>query len=264
MATYVKQFQADTDSYAAGDLQIAISAVRNDGGSTTLINTNGKYGPVAVDAAGRIWINGSYVDSTGYTAASSRGVLVMGSVTTSAPTYTNATMRPLSLDTSGNLRVSGAVTVSGSPNVNIHDGAGTAISSDLRGSKQALTVEIVDASGNQITSFGGSGSGRSPLNAYDEDTAVPGSSETIILTYVAPSDMYVQGMCVSASVECHFRLKIDGTTSLVARTSTAQRTITASLYDGGIAVTSGQTVTITAYHEAIANQTAETSMFGYA
>jgi hypothetical protein len=40
--------------------------------------------------------------------------------------------------------------------VNLRDGSGNSITSDTRGSARPLAVEIVDASGNQITSFGSS------------------------------------------------------------------------------------------------------------
>lgn len=61
-------------------------------------------------------------------------------------------------DNSGSLTVDGTVaaTQSGNWAVRLQDGAGTAITSSTRGSHQAATVQIVDASGNQITSFGGS------------------------------------------------------------------------------------------------------------
>lgn len=40
---------------------------------------------------------------------------------------------------------------------NINDGAGNALTSATRGAQQALTVQVVDASGNQVTTFGGAG-----------------------------------------------------------------------------------------------------------
>src|SRR5215831_13828206 len=111
------------------------------------------------------------------------GGLAAGAVTTSAPTYTNATSNFLSLTTAGALRVDGsgvtqpvsgtfwqttqpvsiAATVnvsaaqSGTWNVRTQDGSGNALTSATRGAQQALSVQIVDGSGNQITSFGGSG-----------------------------------------------------------------------------------------------------------
>ena len=50
-----------------------------------------------------------------------------------------------------------AVTQSGNWPVRLQDGNGNALTSATRGSEQAASVQIVDGSGNQITSFGGSG-----------------------------------------------------------------------------------------------------------
>lgn len=50
-----------------------------------------------------------------------------------------------------------AVTQSGTWSTRTQDGVGNALTSATRGAQQALSVQIVDASGNQITSFGGSG-----------------------------------------------------------------------------------------------------------
>jgi len=55
-----------------------------------------------------------------------------------------------------------ALVVSLSPNSNSvrnQDGSGNALTSAARGSERALSVQVVDASGNQVTSFGGSGGG---------------------------------------------------------------------------------------------------------
>lgn len=93
------------------------------------------------------------------------GVLVQGAVTTAAPTYSNGQTSPLSLDTTGAVRVNvvaggaggGAVTQSGTWSTRLQDGSGNAVTSAARGSERALTVQLVDGSGTQITSFGGSG-----------------------------------------------------------------------------------------------------------
>jgi len=55
----------------------------------------------------------------GSTTSGENGVLIQGATTTAAPTYTTATTNPLSLDTSGNLRVTGTFTPSGLQNVNV-------------------------------------------------------------------------------------------------------------------------------------------------
>ena len=48
----------------------------------------------------------------------------------------------------------GAVTQAGTWSVRNLDGSGNALTSVLRGAQQALSIQIVDASGNQVTSFG--------------------------------------------------------------------------------------------------------------
>jgi hypothetical protein len=62
-----------------------------------------------------------------------------------------------------------AVTQSGTWGVRCQDGSGNALTSKVAGSERAMTVAVVDADGNQITSFGG-GSGGSGTE-YTEDAA---------------------------------------------------------------------------------------------
>lgn len=71
-----------------------------------------------------------------------------------------ASMTALKVDGSGVTQpVSGTVaaTQSGAWNARIQDGGGTALTAATRGSERALSVQIVDGSGTQITSFGGAG-----------------------------------------------------------------------------------------------------------
>jgi hypothetical protein len=55
----------------------------------------------------------------GSTTSGQKGPLDQGAVTTAAPTYVTGTTQPLSLDTTGNLRVAGTFTPSGLQNVNV-------------------------------------------------------------------------------------------------------------------------------------------------
>lgn len=87
--------------------------------------------------------NGLKVDGSGATQP------VSGTVTANAGTGTFAT----------------SAAQSGNWSVRAQDGSGNSLSSDLRGTKQALSVEIVDSSGNQITSFGGAGGTASNVNS---------------------------------------------------------------------------------------------------
>lgn len=58
--------------------------------------------------------------------------------------------------------------------IKLQDGSGNAITSDTRGSERPLSVQILDASGNQITSFGGSGGNAA---AGPTGSAVPTSAD---------------------------------------------------------------------------------------
>lgn len=64
-------------------------------------------------------------------------------------------------------------TQSGTWSVRAQDGSGNAITSATRGSERALTVQVVDASGAQVTSFGGSSSNAA---ASATGSAVPSSA----------------------------------------------------------------------------------------
>lgn len=68
--------------------------------SGTVTANIGTSGSLALDAS----VTGLEV-SQGSTTSGQKGILQLGSVTTSAPTYTTAQTSPLSLDTAGNLRV---------------------------------------------------------------------------------------------------------------------------------------------------------------
>ena len=65
------------------------------------------------------------------TTSGQSGALVQGAVTTAAPTYTTGTTNPLSLDTSGNLRVAATITPSGTQNVNITEVGGNAVTTTV-------------------------------------------------------------------------------------------------------------------------------------
>jgi hypothetical protein len=124
----------------------------------------------------------------GSTTSGQTGPLVQGAVTTAAPTYTNGTTSPLSITVAGAIRVDGsaatqpvsgtvAATQSGTWNQRLQDGSGNAISSDARGSARPLAVEILDASGNQITSFG-AGSGPSFGSAFPSTGTAVGAKDS--------------------------------------------------------------------------------------
>lgn len=112
-------------------------------------------------------VNGILVAQVSTTSGQS-GPLVQGAVTTSAPSYTTAKTSPLSLDTSGNLRVTGSfssasVGVTGSAVPSSADFVGVNIGGNLRGvtgtnptgTVYAMGVQILDNTGTAITTFGG-------------------------------------------------------------------------------------------------------------
>ena len=74
--------------------------------------------------------------------------------TAASPSFSEGELGHLSMDLSGGIRTAGGS--SGTVTAKLQDGAGNAITSDARGSTRPLAVEIVDASGAQITNFGGS------------------------------------------------------------------------------------------------------------
>ena len=76
--------------------------------------TSGNASPCQVDNAGNLLVNVKTATglAQGSTTSGQTGSLVMGAVTTSAPSYTTAQTSPVSLDTSGGLRVNtGTVTL---------------------------------------------------------------------------------------------------------------------------------------------------------
>lgn len=81
---------------------------------------------------------------------------------------------PTALGTGGGLKVDGsgtALPVSGTVTAKAQDGGGNALTSATRGSQQALSVQIVDGSGNQVTTFGGSGGTSSNVGSADPSAA---------------------------------------------------------------------------------------------
>lgn len=146
--------------------------------------TTGQTSPLSLDTAGALRVTGNFASGVaqGSTTSGQVGGLTQAAVTTAAPSYTNAQTSPLSLTTAGALRtdasattqpVSGTVaaTQSGTWSTRTQDGSGNAITSATRGSERAISVQIVDGSGAQVTTFGGSGGTASTVGS-----AVPSSA----------------------------------------------------------------------------------------
>jgi hypothetical protein len=79
----------------------------------------------------------------GSTTSGENGVLVQGATTTSAPTYVTGTTNPLSLDTSGNLRVAATLTPSGTQNVNVIQWDGVTLGSPSNYGTSPGAVEVI-------------------------------------------------------------------------------------------------------------------------
>lgn len=105
---------------------------------------------------------------------------------------------------------------SGNWSVRTQDGAGNALTSATRGAEQALSVQIVDASGNQITSFGGGGGGTS---ATDDSAFTAGSGSGTPMMGFATSDTVDSGDVGVLAMTTARELKVSLTTALPAGTN---------------------------------------------
>jgi hypothetical protein len=92
-----------------------------------------------------------------------------------------------------------AATESGIWSVRNQDGSGNLLTSATRGAQQALSVQIIDASGNQITSFGGAGGTSSSFGS-----AFPAAGTAIGVMNNAGTAM------TNLSVNASGALKVDG------------------------------------------------------
>lgn len=100
--------QGSTTSGQTGGLMQA--AVTTSAPTYTTAQTN----PLSMDTSGnlRVSVSSAVGLAQGSTTSGQTGSMIMGAVTTSAPTYTTAQTSPISLDTAGNVRVNpGTVTV---------------------------------------------------------------------------------------------------------------------------------------------------------
>lgn len=97
---------ADASNNLNVDLQTSIPAGANAIGSVTAnAGTNLNTSTLALETGGNLATVASSVLSQTTATSGAKGGLALAAVTTSAPTYTTAQLDPLSLDTSGNLRV---------------------------------------------------------------------------------------------------------------------------------------------------------------
>ncbi len=129
--------------------------------------------PAGTNLIGTVLVTGY---GQGQSTSGATGPLMMGSVTTAAPTYTNGTMQPPSLDTSGGLRVAvisggggGATVGSAVPSTAVYGGADVA--GTLRGLTATNTTGSTYALDVNIVAGGGTGGTASTVGAATPSTA---------------------------------------------------------------------------------------------
>ncbi len=154
--------QTEDAASAGGETGTMILGVRNDS-ATSKTSADGDFSAIATDSAGRVGI----ADLGGAISVDDNGssLTVDGTVTANAGTGSFTVAQA----TAGNLNATVVQSTAASllATVNNRDGSGNALTSALRGSERALSVQLVDASGNQVTSFGGG-------TQYTEDGASAG------------------------------------------------------------------------------------------
>lgn len=129
------------------------------------------------------------LNAQGSTTASQKGVLTMGAVTTSAPSYTNAQTSPLSIDTAGNLRV----VTTGSSGLSVTDSATwTAASSAFTPSGGEYNPTAAALTSGQQGTLALTANRAQLVNVRDSagqelGTRLPGTGNTPVQVTVAPS-----------------------------------------------------------------------------
>lgn len=119
--TWTAQTQVEDAAHASGDRGSFILGVRNDnGGATTLTDTNGDYSPIAVDTKGRLLTNSSKVEDNGHVNGEA-GDFILGvrNDAQTVQTSTDGDYSPISTDGAGNVmdvgNVASGATDSGNP-----------------------------------------------------------------------------------------------------------------------------------------------------
>jgi hypothetical protein len=118
----------------------------------------------------------------------------------------------------------------------VRDGSGNALTSSARGSQRALSVQVVDASGNQITSFGSSSVS---ISNFPTTQAISGTVNTYPL----------QGTTVTSS---NFT-STTASSSLVSAVSNRQVLTVLNEGAGVLYISAGGTCTTTSYQVRLAS-----------
>jgi hypothetical protein len=142
----VAQFGGTNISTGTGASGAGIPRVTVANDSNVLASQSGTWNSRTQDGAG----NALTTNSTTYTAKFALDSNLLGSLGTAFTTPGFVDIK----GADGNVFVRNATAANLLATVNARDGAGNALTSAARGSERALSVQIVDASGTQVTSFG--------------------------------------------------------------------------------------------------------------
>lgn len=173
-----------------------------------------------------------------------------GKVTTAAPAYTNGNISPLSLDTSGNLRTSGAVT--GTVTANAYGKATTAVPSyvnntdnplslDLAGNLRASILTAIPAGSAIIGKVGIDQTTPGTTNGVQINAAIPAGNNNIgdvdiaTMPNVTIGAVAQTGTTVSATTAASVIKASAGTLYSVVLSPTSVAAATLSIYDNASA-----------------------------
>ncbi len=171
--------KAEDAVHSSGDTGIMSLAVRNDT-LAALAGTDGDYAPLQVDASGAVYVANSDITTI---AGAVSGSEMQVDVVAALPAGTNYVGK-----------------------VRLTDGTDDATIRDVTGAV-ALDVAIVDGSGNQITSFGGSGG----TSETDDAAFTAGSGFGTPAMGFSPQTLSIQVMLVfwrwTPRADCWYRLR---------------------------------------------------------
>lgn len=147
----------------------------------------------------------------------------------------------------------------GGDTISIDDGDGTISIDDGGGS---ITVDGTVNIGN-IGLI--NGANRNPVNQFGEAVAVVSTVETVLLTYLPTgvTSGNIQGVLVTGQAAGRFKVKVNGTTRAIVRTTAAKTTENVNFQDGPIRVVNGDVVEVAGYHEETPVLALAANIFGY-
>jgi len=191
--------------------------------------------------ASGVTINPAEEFPQGATTSGESGPLVQGAVTSSPPSYTNGQTNPLSLDTSGNLRVAVTSLPASDENVNIDKYGGSSTTLGQKPSASSIPVVIASDQSTinvQIPAI-------TPITNYFTDVAVASGSS---ISHSVAGALNIDEIWVSASGEIKVTVAWGTTgsevTELVGFTSASNKIFNWTTKNA-VSLTSGQSVKVT-------------------